>query len=391
MGCRKTGDLTAPDEAQALDRLAQKGLVPLTIRAGRTEAWWARELSFGKAKAPLAEQERFLSVLATMLDAKLPLPRSLRFCAGQIKYRPLRRGLEELAGALEDGQSLEQALSEVDHGLPSRLLILLSVGDRANRLGETASAAASQFSHDLQMTREIRAALVYPAILVLMAFVVMAVLVFYLAPTLLPVFESSDMEVPAVLVVMAGLGDAFRESWILILPGIAVATGASLALWLRLRDKVLGLLVRAPLIGNYLRRLETLRLLQAFRIMLTGGAHLTVALDTAAGSVRTAPFRKLLEETRARIEDGASLRAAFANADLLDEKARLMIEVGEEGDRLREAVATAAETLAEETKRSLAGAVRLMTPLLTLLIGGTVAGIMMTTIGAIMDLNDIAL
>jgi general secretion pathway protein F len=388
-GGRDRGDLVATDEMAAADALIARGLAPVDLRPGDATPWWQRDI--GGPTLSLERQERFLSTLAMMLGARLPLPRAIRYCAGETDRPAFRRDLEAVADALEDGRSFAAALETGTRALPDRLVRLLATGERADRLAETAATAAEQARRDLALARELRAALLYPAILIVVALGVLALLMFYLAPSLLPVFSSSGSPAPPALAALAGAGDVLRRDWPILLVGSGLTVLVLFVLRTRIAAATLNLGLFVPGLRKHLRRAETLRLIRALSTMLSGGARLPEALEAAAQAPRTPAFRAEGRRLLERLKDGGTLSTALAEGTPLDKGAALMIAAGEEGDRLAETAGRAADALTEATRRASAGAVRLVTPVLTLVIGGGVAALMMSVIGAILDLNAVAL
>jgi general secretion pathway protein F len=124
--------------------------------------------------------------------------------------------------------------------------------------------------------------------------------------------------------------------------------------------------------------------------MLGSGAPLPQALAAAREAVALEPHRALLERAEAQVVAGGTLATALGHGQLIDPTALAMIEAGEEADDLRAILDTATTILAEETTRTLTQAIRTLTPVLTLTIAFGVGAIILTTISAIMDLNDIA-
>ncbi len=388
-----SGEINAESEAIALDQIARKGLTPVDLKSrASAETWWRRDISLTARRGSLtpAELERFFFTLSAMLRAGFPLPRAMSFCEKQSHDRRAKRVLAAIRAEIEGGATLGQAMRGAESAFPERFISLVSTGENANRLDLIVAQAAALLASEARMRRETRAALIYPAILLIMSAAVMGVIVFYLAPTLLPVFSAADVEPPSFLNALARVGDVLATSWPTLLALAALVTSAALGARRKIAPIVAALLFHLPLTGTYLRKLETLRLCQSLRLMLLSGASLPRALGSARVAVSTVPFRALLSEAADRVVAGGALADSLKPGSLVDATALALIEAGEESDRLSEVLGTVVETLAAETSAQLSQAIRLLTPLLTLVIGLTVGGLILTTISAIMDLNDIA-
>ena len=145
-----------------------------------------------------------------------------------------------------------------------------------------------------------------------------------------------------------------------------------------------------PIAGAYLRQRETLRFCQNLSLMLTAGATLPEALTTAEEATDASVWQTHIHTAREEIEAGQSLSVSFQEFAPFDPMALSLIKAGEESDNLVAMLSSAATALEGTTRTTLKRALGLLTPTLTLIIGGLVGLLIMSTISAILDLNDIA-
>ncbi len=392
-GAPVAGEVTAETEVLALDQIARRGLTPVSMKEGGDAGpWWNRDISLfgGGETVRLEALERFFSALAALLEARLALPRALTFCQEEAKDPRLVRALRTTIAEIENGTSLANSMRAASPAFPERFLALLSVGEAANRLPDTVARAADLLSSELKLTRELRAAMVYPAVLMGMSALVLAVIVFYLAPTLLPVFASAGAPPPAFLSFLTGVGQSLLAGWPVLLMLLAIAGFAARMFHDALALVVTNTLLRLPLSGPYLRKRETLRAFQALKLMLESGATLPRAVAAARDATTVPSFRVLLQTAENRIVAGGNLSDSLATPPLIDPMGLALLRAGEESDRLVLTLAAATKSLADDTANTLAQAVRLFTPMVTLAIGLAVGATILSTITAIMDLNEIA-
>lgn len=388
-----SGELLAENDVLALDQLARRGLIPVSLKEGGiAERWWQRDITLFRSadQLPNAELERIFSTLSALLRARLPLPRALAFCEQQSRNRHSRRALLTARLAVENGATLAHALRDAGAAFPARHIALIASGEASNRLEAVASRTATALMAEAKIGRELRGALVYPVILMVMATLVMAMIMFFLAPTLLPVFASAGTPAPLALRFLAGCGTFIKANWLAML-----VAGLGLCLALQTLRKPLfawlsSTAMRLPIVGSHMRRAETLRMCHAMSLMLNSGASVLPALAAAKEAVHHTAFSALLLQAEIALTAGATLSSVLAPSGLIDPMALALITAGEEADRLPETLETASDALEAQISASVTQAVRLLTPILTLAIGGGVAAIILTTISAMMDLNDIA-
>lgn len=387
-----TGELSAESDIAASDQIARRGLTLVSLGpAGSDVPWWQRDISlFGDARElRLDQQSQFFGDLETMLAAGFPITRALDFAAKQARDAKTKRLLSRLSDQVEGGSTLANAMEE-SGGFQARLVGLIDMGERANQLERVSSSIAQMLEVEIGNRTQLRQALMYPAILLVMSILVILMLVFFLAPTLVPVFQSADVEPPVLLKALEGFGRLMREQWMLILGGSITLLIVVVAFRSALSQSFRSFLSVLPGIKGYFRAQHTLRFAQTMHLMLGSGARLPMALTAAAETASSPAWRSGIETIRSQVEAGESLVVALRSSTLMDDSALTFVEAGETGDQLEQMLAQCATFLEGRIQAQLANALKLLTPLLTLIIGLTVGLLIFTTIGAILDLNDLA-
>ncbi|WP_176556001.1 type II secretion system F family protein [Pelagimonas phthalicica] len=356
---------------------------------GQALPWWQREFSLsGNIRLKPQAQVSFFQTLASLLEAGFSLPKALRFCADTMRDRAMQRHLEQALEDIQDGRPLAQALS--DSGITPRFLIMIETGEAANKLTDIVARIAETLEAEAKRKKELQAALLYPAILITMSFMVMILLVFYLAPTLTPVFATNAAEPPAILQGMIKLRGALITQWSLFLSaGLALVVLAKISA-APLKKVLSPLVLHLPLIGPFIRQSETLNACRTLALMVNSASPLPQALAMASQSASHPSYRQLLTSTEQAVVAGQSLSSTLAQSPLIDPMAAAMIEVAEESDRLGPMLDKLVREMTERSSRTLDQAIKLVTPVLTLVIGLSVGGVILSTISAILTLNDVA-
>ncbi|MEP6016987.1 MAG: type II secretion system F family protein [Paracoccaceae bacterium] len=387
------GDINAASEVAALDQIARGGLTPVSITAGESGLkWWQKDISLsGETQLSGKVLLSFFKPFGIMLNARYSMSKALKFARDQVRDPRLGRILDVALSEVENGARLADGLRIAGTVFPERFLSMLETGERSNKLAAVVERASQVLDEEDTLRREIRQSLGYPVVLLLMGLAVLALLVFYLVPTLLPVFASSTAEPPAVLVAMDALRIGLTNHWTSILAALLVS---ALAVWLVRERFVLltqGALRSLPLIGPFLNKRKSLSLCETLLLFLSSGTPVQAALSEAARTANDPVWRRYLSVAEDRLVDGATLSVALEGDGALDPLARAMIEAGEAGDQLVETLDAAVIALRIETRQALAQAVRLITPTLTLIVGVGVGLVILATITAILDLNQIAI
>lgn len=390
-GARTSGEIGAADKLAALDQIVAKGLTPIEVKEGQAaQPWWNRDIHFfGAPTLKPKELESFFSALSTMLTAQTPLPRALRFCAEIAPDRVMKAKLLTAVAAVEDGMSLTDALATDKPAFPHSLITLIKLGEASNNLATVVTRAAQMLETEAQLRREVQQSLIYPIILLCMSVFVLAVLVFYLAPTLAPVFASANAAPPAIIGALVSLQEVLSNDWLLVLVGAAAIFVLLYAIKPTLAHLFRQLLQLLPVTSHYLTKRETLRFCQTLHLMLSSGGQLADAIKTAAQTAGQPKWQVMLTTAHRDIEAGQSMTTALLGNPLIDPMTRTILTTGEESDQLTAVLGAAVKTLQMQTSQTLSQMVKLLTPVLTLVIGLAVGAVILSTISAIMDLNDV--
>lgn len=395
-GSTVTGDMVAENDLLVLEQISRRGLVPLSVSrsgAGSSLRWWQRDISFGGTSGhlSLAIQEQMLATLSALLEARLPLMRAIAFCSENAGNAQSIRAFSAIRDEVENGSTLADAMAAVSPGFLPDLLAVIRSGEVSNQLPTVLRRASNALATQARIRREIRSALVYPGFLLGLSIAILLMIALYLAPTLLPVFVSSNVPPPAVLSALDGLGQGLKSGWPVLLVLIGLGTIVFWAAKQRLGVAWQRIAWRIPLLGAHLKRQETLKMASAIGLMLDSGATLMRAVATAREATDHPYVVAMLERAEQAITGGQTLSPVLEKAGLIDPMSMTLIMAGEEADSLPEAFEMVSRLLEARISQGITQAVKLITPILTLGLGLGVGSIILATVSAIMDMNDLAI
>ena len=386
------GDVVATTESAALDQLGRQGMTPISIEeGGQSGPWWSRDISlFGEAgKLSLSQQAQFFQLLSTMLSSHFDLSRALAFCREQARDARLRRTLEIVVSDVDGGSTLAAALEAVN-AFETRFVTLIRLGETSNQLGVVCKDLYNMLEAELRNSRQLRQALFYPLVLLVMSLAVFFMLVFFLAPTLVPVFTSANIAPPALLAILDAVGRFLSANAAAVALIFAASALASVLFRRNLKSGIVGILARLPGIKSVVIAQRSLQFCQTLRLMLSSGARLPSALVIAAETAGDHHWQSDILAAKDGVEAGGTLSLALQNTSHLNATATAFLQAGEESDQLDAMLEQACEVLESEVSSRIAQALRLLTPALTMIIGLSVAFLIFSTISAVLDLNDIA-
>jgi len=254
------------------------------------------------------------------------------------------------------------------------------------------SAIATDLAHRKAQQNAMVEALVYPAFLLVMMFGAVGIITFYLVPALAPVFESAPEKKPLILSVLGAVGDFVRDNLVLLL---IAALGAVAALVVGWRSKagaaaIVRLLIRMPALGPFIRDRAVSRYLRAAALLTGHGVPINKALELAVKACPLKILHPALLEVRKRVVEGGSFVGGLDDARLLDNASLAILAIGEEANRLPDMLERAGYLLEHRTARTIDRLLKILTPVITIVMGVLIGGLVISVMTSILSINDLA-
>ncbi len=390
------GEIEARSLAEAITELRRdRHLMPFeTVEAQTTsqgrQSLWQKDFSlsdFTRSGVSLANRAAFLKMLTALLDAGVPLDRALRV----LQSSKLNLSVSRLAGRAAEGVASGKALSATlaGGGFGPEELGLIRAGEQTGHLAATLGDLTGIMEQRIATRSKISSALVYPAVLVVMAVVAMTVVATVLVPTLAPLFEQSGAELPFIVRLMESIR-AFVASYGWWIP-LQVATLCALLLVVARQPASKSLMQRTLLLSRIARAQESARLCRTLGVLLRNGVSLQSALRLTCDAARSLEVQQQLLRATEKVVSGTRLHTAFEGIRVLDKPTLQMISIGEETNKLDAILLYLAASLESYATTRIERLTTLLTPALTILLGGFVGTLIMSVMRAILSLNDLAL
>jgi general secretion pathway protein F len=242
------------------------------------------------------------------------------------------------------------------------------------------------------LSHRLASALIYPALLLMMAVVSIVVIITVLIPNIQPLFEGNDAQIPAVFGALMEVQALLESYWALLLATVLATAACGAALLRRPgpRNFLDRIMLRLPVAGGLVRQSIVSRISLTLATLLESGVPLQQSLTATTKVARNIAAREILDRVLERVVTGSKLSQSLAANTLFDEASLRLVALGEEANRLHQMLHHIAATTEARVVRQIERAMTLLTPILTLLIGVTVGGIIMSVMQAILSINDIA-
>jgi general secretion pathway protein F len=389
------GQLEAVSREAGLASLHGNGLIPLDfdVATARAKApWWDRDVFSGGAM-PAASLMLFTRELATLVKADLPVDEALKI----ISVQPLlpvrvRRVADALHQAVRGGESLAGALSDRGAEFPEYFWRLIQAGETSGSLGETTDDLATFLERAGESRSKLVSALIYPMVLFAAAIAAVTVVMTVLLPTVVPLFKEAGAQVPPALQVLLTLQDFAADYWPLL---AAAAIGAGILLMAalrnaRLRSRLDRFVLRLPVAGRLVTAHETARFARTYATMSRNGVPILDALRLTGGVLRNRVFSGAIAAATESVKSGSRLSEPLLRSGIFPELSMRLLSIGEQTGQVDTMLLRVAVVFEAAMQRQMLRILTLLTPLLTLLIGGTVGALILTVMNAILSVNELA-
>jgi general secretion pathway protein F len=386
-----TGQMEAGSIEEVIARLNEQGNLPLeTVPAEQAQGFSLAGLirSSGVSAQDIAI---FTQQMSTLLGAGLPLDRSLLVLSDLAESERLKRLVDRIRDAVRGGVSLSEALDR-QGGVFSRLYVNMV---RAGEMGGTLDATLARLSQYLERNQELKSsivsAMIYPVILLLLAGGALAFLLVYVIPQFTPLFEQLGGDLPLLTQIVLAFANSVRYGWwamALVLVGIIIYFQR------QYRDPVTRLIWDTRLldlrwIGDLLTKIDTARFARTAGTLLKNGVPLLSALSIAKNVLTNSALAEKVEEAGKQVKTGGGLAHALTASKRFPRLALQMISVGEETGQLDEMLLRAADTYDREVRTTIDRLMAAFVPVVTILLAGFIAIIVISMVMAILSLNEL--
>ncbi|MGB0747910.1 MAG: type II secretion system F family protein [Magnetospiraceae bacterium] len=387
-----TGALDGASREDAARQVYALGVTPISITPEQSgiAALLAMEIGGGAGLSPPVVTA-LTRDLAALLAAGLPLARALELLA-QLNEKAAARKL--VLGVLErvrGGVTLAEALAQWPESFPADYRALVQTGEASGNLAQTLETLAETRARAEALRGQVISALIYPAILLVVAGLTIMILLTLVLPQFEPLFTSAGAQMPLLTRVFMALGDFLGAWWWALLAGVALAWMLFRLAYQRpgFRLAVDAALLRWPVAGPLLARLQGVRFGRAFGMLLAGGVPVPQALDTARAAVTNAALGARVDAAAQGVRLGQPLSSVVDETSGFPILLGKMIRVGEETGALDDMVDRAVSILDLEARRGLERLVSLLVPGITLILGGFVALIVSAILSAMFQANEL--
>jgi type IV pilus assembly protein PilC len=368
-GKQVRGEIRASGENQVKATLRRQGVTPTKIKK--------RRMRSGRSIKP-KDMAIFTRQLATMMKAGVPLLQAFDIVGRGNPNPAVTKLLNDIRTDVETGTSLSSAFRKYPMHFDNLYCNLVEAGETAGILDQLLDRLAVYMEKTEAIKSKIKSALMYPVTVLIVAFVVVAVIMIFVVPSFKQVFTSFGGELPAPTLMVIAMSEFFVKYWYLIFGVLGGGVYFFLQAWKR-NEKVQAVMDRVmlklPVFGALVEKSCIARWTRTLATMFAAGVPLVEALDSVGGASGNIVFSDATLKIQQEVSTGTALTAAMTNANLFPSMVLQMCAIGEESGSIDHMLGKAADFYEAEVDDMVAGISSLMEPIIIVILGTIIGGI----------------
>ncbi len=381
-GAATSGTLAAQDQKDAVAQLRRQGLTPLSMeedgKAGKASSrgFFA---SFGAKKDPKPRVKSddlviFTRQFATMISAGIPILESLSILAEQMADPGFRRALERIVEAIRSGGDLSESLGLYPKIFPPIYANMVKAGEASGKLDEILQRLAEYQESTAAIKREVKSAMMYPAISMFLILGITAFLMLYVVPIFKKLFESLKADLPAPTKLVLAVSGMLTNHGLMVL-AVIVTLVVSFILYKRTARgsyQVDVVLLKLPVFGQLLRKIALARFSRTFSTLIQSGVPMLGALEIVSATAGNQVIERAVLHARDGVRQGDPLAKPLGESPVFPAMVVRMVAIGEKTGALEVLLSKIAEFYEQQVSATVKGLTALIEPILISVMGAIV-------------------
>lgn len=392
VGQTQKGTITAANKGAAIAALRAKQLQPVIIKEAKSGGGLSMNITLpGSSGVKPKELVVFTRQFSTMVNAGVPILRSLTILKEQSQSAVLKKTLEDVTNNVQGGSNLSDAFAKHPKVFSPIYVNMVRAGEAGGILDKVLGRLAFQQEKDAALKGKIKAAMVYPIVIGVVTVIAMFVLMTFIVPKIGGILTSMGSDLPIYTRMLLKVSDIMKS------PGfiVAVIVGLPIAFvafsrWKKTpqgRYKWHSLLLRIPVIKDLITKTAIARFSRIFASLMGAGVSIVEAIDTTAGAIGNAVIEKELLDCSKAIQAGSQLSTELQKSKHFPPIVAQMMSVGEETGKTDEVILKIAEFYEDEVDTAVGALSSVIEPVMILTLGGMVGLIAVSVFGPITQIS----
>jgi general secretion pathway protein F len=386
----ETGEMEAPDAAAAVERLQASGFIPIRIEPAEAAAKPGGGL-FSRRRIGQDQVGVLTRDLATLLRSGLPLDRAVEILISLAQSPQMQALLTRVRDDVRGGAAFSKALDAHPEVFSRFYISMVRAGEAGGAMGAVLARIGEFMERSKELKETVKSALIYPSILVLASVTSVMLLLIFVVPQFSQMFEQSGKALPLATRIVINAGDLLRHYWWAIPLGLFLVYRYFAWQMGRPESRFVwdGRLLRLPLAGDLLTKIEIARFARTLGTLIANGIPLLAALTIVKETVGNSVIVAGLETAREQLKAGQGLAKPLMAQGIFPQLAVHMVSVGEETGQLDAMLTRVADVYDAEVSLAVKRMLALLEPVMILGLGLVIGGIIISILLAILKVNSL--
>ena len=380
--------LEASSPAEARRGLRSRGILPTTLVRKESHrpvltnkpAQGIEWRSLFESKISVKEKALFANKLSALVDAGVPIMRSLDLMRQQQKSALFRRALAAMTAEVNQGSSLGSAMRRWPKVFDNLSIAMVEAGEAGGVLDETLKRLAKLLEENARLQNQLKAAMGYPITVLVIAILVFLGMTIFLIPTFAEIFDQLGAELPVFTQMMINLSKLLRSTFsIFLVGGIILAIYAFTRYYATPmgRRQVDGIFLKLPLFGDLLQKSASAQFCRTMSSLSKAGVPIMMSLEILHDTTNNSVVGDAIKSSRNDISEGVPLSTALALKRVFPEMMVSMLAIGEETGEMDTMLSKVADFYEDEVSTAVKTLTSLIEPVMIVLVGGIVGSILL--------------
>jgi len=375
------GEVEFESKEEMINHLLSRNLFPLDVKAKNTWNTDLNQLPLFKPKVKTQDIAIFCRQFAVMLESGISIGGTLDILRKQTSNPSFREIIQNVHEEVQKGRSLSEALREHKE-FPLILINMVEAGEVSGNLDSSMNQMAIHFEKEMKMQRQIKKAMTYPIIVMVLMVVVVTGMIVFVVPRFVGMFQDADAELPGVTLALMAVSDFMQAKWYIIL-GVIILLIAGFK-YIKRYDEVKHLLdsyaLKIPIFGNLNKKIIHANFSRTLCSLMKAGIPIIQTMEVVKKVVQNTIAMEVIDHCIDEIKQGGSLASAMQQSNLFPVMLISMVRIGEESGSLDAIMDKTAAFYEDEVEVAIDQMTTMISPFITLIMGGVVGFIMLAII-----------
>jgi len=376
-----SGETKVESKEVLLDLFNKHGYKPVEI-IEKTFVTDVSQIKIFRKKVKTADLAQFCRQFAIMLEAGISIANALDVLRVQTVNPTLRECLNDIYNNIQKGISLSNVMRSFPDIFPPILLSMVEAGEVSGQLDRVFVKMAEHFEKEHKNKQKLKGAMTYPAIVLTVAIIVVAILVLKVIPTFGEALQGMNVELPALTQVMLNISYFFSSYWYIVLFGLVmIIFGIKMLAKTDRGKKILDkTLLRLPVVSDVIKTVLTARFSRTMSTLLSSGVLLLESLQIAKRVINNSIIQEKMDKSIETVKQGRSLTQSVVEMQYFPPLVISMVKTGEEAGNLDETLQKAADFFEDQSEEKIQRLMTFIEPLIMVVLGGIVAFILFSVL-----------